>query len=548
MDSQSLRKLRADFPILSTRFDGQPLVYFDNAATTQKPRQVIDAITQFYRKENANVHRAAHRLSSRATEHFEQARDAVARFLNCSSEEVIWTRGTTESLNLVAQSYLRPLLKAGETVLVMQSSHHANIVPWQQVTQSCGANLQVIPLDEAGDIDLNAYQQLLETTPKMVALTHVSNALGTIYPIAEMVRMAKEAGATVVVDGAQAVPHLQIDLTQLGADFYAFSGHKLFGPTGIGVLYGVSHLLELMPPWQTGGEMIEKVSFDGTTFTSAPLRFEAGTPDIAGAVGLKAAVEYLEKQDSDALFAHEAELAKFARQQLSLLPGIKLLPAGSEQVSVITFTHMDLHASDIAALLDESGIAVRAGTHCAQPLLTALNIESAVRVSLAFYNTFEEVEHLISTLETIVSSTANSSETIEESNTLFIKNRDDLIRALSHTESWPERLNLLMKLGSLKGKYSQMVRIPSNEVAGCASRTWIELIAEDGLISIKGDSDSRQINALIHLISEGLERSLSVDQIRAELDALGLERQLSRTRGNAIQTLLKRVAALSLKL
>ena len=546
MDSQSLRKLRADFPILSTRFDGQPLVYFDNAATTQKPRQVIDAITQFYRKENANVHRAAHRLSSRATEHFEQARDAVARFLNCSSEEVIWTRGTTESLNLVAQSYLRPLLKAGETVLVMQSSHHANIVPWQQVTQSCGANLQVIPLDEAGDIDLNAYQQLLETTPKLVALTHVSNALGTIYPIAEMIRMAKEAGATVVVDGAQAVPHLQIDLTQLGADFYAFSGHKLFGPTGIGVLYGASHLLELMPPWQTGGEMIEKVSFDGTTFTSAPLRFEAGTPDIAGAVGLKAAVEYLEKQDSDALFAHEAELAKFARQQLSLLPGIKLLPAGSEQVSVITFTHMDLHASDIAALLDESGIAVRAGTHCAQPLLTALNIESAVRVSLAFYNSLEEVEHLISTLETIVSSTANSSETIEESNTLFIEKRDDLIRALSETGSWPERLNLLMKLGSLKGKDSQTVRIAANEVVGCASRTWIELSANDGQISIKGDSDSRQINALIHLISEGLERSLNVDQIRSELDALGLERQLSRTRGNAIQTLLKRVEALSL--
>ncbi|GKR01723.1 aminotransferase class V-fold PLP-dependent enzyme [Aeromonas caviae] len=399
MNQQQHDRLRGQFPALAQEVNGHPLVYLDNAATTQKPQAVLDAINHYYRTDNANVHRAAHALSGRATRAFEDARETVARFINAPrSHEVIWTRGTTEAINLVAQSWGMSELRAGDEIVLSTLEHHANIVPWQLVAQRTGAVIRVIPLDERGDLDIAAYLALLGPRTRLVSVAHVSNALGTVNPVKEMVAAAKAVGALSLIDGAQAVAHLVVDVQAIGCDFYAFSGHKLYGPTGIGVLWGRTELLERMPPWQAGGEMIDRVSFSGTTFNTLPFKFEAGTPHIAGAIGLAAAIDFVTTQDRAALVRHEQALTDHLVAGLQQVPGLRLVGEPGQRAGAVSFLLDEIHPQDAATLLDMQGIALRVGHHCAMPLMESLGIGGTLRASLACYNNRDDVDALLAAL------------------------------------------------------------------------------------------------------------------------------------------------------
>lgn len=391
-------KVRGDFPILQQQVHDQPLVYLDSAATTQKPQVVIDALDHYYRLDNSNVHRAAHALADRATTAFENARRQVARFINSPKvEQVIWTRGTTESINLVASSYGRTALQPGDKILVSTLEHHSNIVPWQLIAVERGAEVIPIPIDAYGDLDLGAYQALLDERVKIVAVNQVSNALGTVNPVKQMARFAHAVGAKIVVDGAQAVAHFAVDVQDLDCDFYAFSGHKAFGPTGIGVLWGREALLEQMPPYQGGGEMIETVSFAATTFNHLPYKFEAGTPDIAGAIGMAAALEYLESLDRTALQEYENGLLNKAIC-LGEAHGLQRICSPREAAGVYSFLLPGAHPADVGTLLDQQGVAVRTGHHCAQPLMAHLGIPGTVRASLSIYNNMDDLDRLFAAI------------------------------------------------------------------------------------------------------------------------------------------------------
>lgn len=392
--------LRAQFPILHQQINGKPLVYLDNAASAQRPNCVIDAISQYYRADHANVHRGVHTLSDRATQIFEQARETAARFINASSSrEIIWTRGTTEAINLVAQSYARPKLAAGDEILISWMEHHANIVPWQMVAEQTGARLRVVPISDSGELDMTAFEQMLGERTRLVAIGHVSNSLGTINPVEEIVRLAHAHEVPVLLDGAQAAPHLEIDVQTLGCDFYAFSGHKVFGPTGIGVLWAREALLEAMPPWHGGGEMIRTVSFEGSTWNELPFKFEAGTPHIAGAIGLGVALEWLMAQDRTALARHEEQLLAECTACIESLPGLRIVGTAADKVSVVAFVADDIHAHDLGTILDHEGVAIRTGHHCTMPLMERFNVPATARASMAFYNTSAEIACLHAALE-----------------------------------------------------------------------------------------------------------------------------------------------------
>ena len=387
--------VRLDFPILAQQVNGHPLVYLDNAATTQKPQTVIEAIVEYYRHDNANVHRGVHTLSDRATLAFEAARECVATFINSPDpRQVIWTSGTTEAINLVANSWGRSSLQSGDRVLVSWLEHHSNIVPWQLVAAATGAEVVPIPVSDSGEIDLDALDALLDDRVKLVAVNHVSNALGTVNPVAEITRRARAAGAVVLVDGAQSVAHWPVDVQALDCDFFIFSGHKLFGPTGIGVLWGREALLEAMPPFLGGGEMIETVSFTGTTFAELPFKFEAGTPNIAGAIGLAAAIDYLGGLDRAAAAEHETALLQRTLELADEVPGLRRIGTPAHAAGIFSFLLEGTHPSDLGMLLDQQGVAVRTGHHCAQPLMDRLGIPGTVRASYSIYNTQEDVQRL----------------------------------------------------------------------------------------------------------------------------------------------------------
>jgi cysteine desulfurase/selenocysteine lyase len=394
---------RADFPALHQKVNGRPLVWFDNAATTQKPRAVLDAMTRFYERDNSNVHRGAHTLAARATDAYEDARAAVARLLGASSpEEIVFVRGTTEGINLLAATLGRSRVGPGDEIVLTTLEHHANIVPWQLLAQSVGAHLRPVPVDDSGQVQLDAYAALLSGRTKIVALSHVSNALGSVLPVDTMTALAKARGIPVVVDGAQAVAHLPVDVTALGADFYVFSGHKIFGPTGIGAVYGRRELLAALPPWQGGGSMIRDVTFDHTTYADPPARFEAGTPSIADAVGLGAAIRYVLDLGMPAIAAREDRLGRLLTEVLSDIPRIRMIGNAADKVAVASFVVPGMHTEDVGRALDGCGIAVRSGHHCAQPALRRFGVESSVRASLAFYNTEDEVRLLGAALRRIL--------------------------------------------------------------------------------------------------------------------------------------------------
>jgi cysteine desulfurase/selenocysteine lyase len=387
---------RGDFPILRQTVHGKPLVYLDNAATSQKPKAVIDAISDYYETKNANVHRGVHHLSELATAAYEGAREKVRGFINArSTREVIFTRGTTEAINLVAQSYGRPLFKTGDEIILSQMEHHSNIVPWQLLAGQTGAVLKVIPITDTGELEPGAYERLFSPRTRLVALGHVSNALGTINPVKEMTAIAHAHSVPVLLDGAQAVPHMPVDVQDLDCDFYAFSGHKMFAPTGIGILYGKEKLLDAMPPWQGGGEMIRIVRFGETTYNDLPHKFEAGTPDIAGAVGLGAAVDYLQQVDLAAAMPYEQTLLSYGNEQLSSVQGVKLVGTARHKVGVISFVMDGVHPHDLGTIVDQEGVAIRTGHHCAMPVMERFGLPATARASLAFYNTHEDLDALV---------------------------------------------------------------------------------------------------------------------------------------------------------
>jgi cysteine desulfurase/selenocysteine lyase len=389
-------RIRSDFPILSqTTRSGHPLVYLDNAATTQKPRQVVEAVARFYASGNANVHRGLYELSERATAAFEAARDRVARFVGAAEpREIVFTRSTTEAINLVAQSWGRSTLRPGDEVLVTAMEHHSNLVPWQLVCQQTGARLRAVPITDRGELDLDAFERLLGERTKLLAVGHVSNALGTVNPVRELAARAHALGALVLVDGAQSAPHIRIDVAELECDFFACSGHKLYGPTGVGVLYGRAAILQGMPPWQGGGDMIERVTLEGSTWAAPPARFEAGTPPIAEVLGLATALDYLEAVGLDRIAVWEGELLRLATERISELRGVRLVGTAQEKVAVLSFTVEGAHPHDVGTVLDDEGVAVRAGHHCAQPVMARFGIPATVRASFAFYNTPEEIDAL----------------------------------------------------------------------------------------------------------------------------------------------------------
>lgn len=391
-----VQRVRRDFPILSQKVHGKPLVYLDNAATTQKPRQVLDAIVSYYSEDNANVHRGVHQLSERATEAYEGARAIGQRFLNAARpEEIIFVRGTTEAINLIAQTYGRHNVVAGDEIIITAMEHHSNIVPWQLLCEEKGARLRVVPINDRGELILEEYEKLLGPKTKLVAVGHVSNALGTINPIRRIVELAHQQGVPVLVDGAQAAPRMKVDVRELDADFYAFSGHKIYGPTGIGVLYGKASLLDAMPPYQGGGDMISSVTFEKTLYNKLPHKFEAGTPHMEGAIGLGAALEYVNQLGIDNVQAHEQDVLAYATEQVSVIPGVRLIGTARKKTGVLSFVLESIHPHDIGTILDQEGIAIRTGHHCAQPVMQRFGVPATARASFGLYNTREDVDALV---------------------------------------------------------------------------------------------------------------------------------------------------------
>jgi len=391
--------IRREFPVLSTSVHGKPLCYLDNAASSQRPQRVIDAVSNYYETTHANVHRGVHLLSQQATDLFEGAREKLRRFVNArSTREVIFVRGTTEAINLVAQSYARPRLRSGDEILISWLEHHANIVPWQMVCEQTGARLRVIPMTRAGEVDFAAFKELLTDRTRLLALTHVSNALGTIVPVQRFIAEARRRSVPVLLDGAQAAPHLEVDVQALDCDFYCFSGHKMCGPTGIGVLYGRESLLAAMPPWQGGGDMILAVSFERTIYNDLPFKFEAGTPHIAGAIGLGAAVDYLQAIGLDRIADLEHDLLEYATARLAAVPGLEIVGTAPRKAAVVSFTMQGIHPHDLGTILDSEGVAIRTGHHCAMPVMEFYGVPATARASFAFYNTRAEIDRLVDAL------------------------------------------------------------------------------------------------------------------------------------------------------
>ncbi|RTE66523.1 SufS family cysteine desulfurase [Amphritea opalescens] len=534
--------------------NNQPLVYLDNAATSQKPETVIRAVEQFYRQQNANVHRGAYQLSEQATRAFETARTTVKDFINADSEqEIIWTRGTTEGINLIAQSYARPRLQPGDEILLTELEHHANIVPWQIVAEQTGAQIRVVPILENGDLNLQRFGELLNDNTRILSLTHISNALGTINPVAGLIRQAKEQGAIVVIDGAQAVSHLEIDVQRLGCDFYLFSGHKLFAPTGIGVLYGRKALLEAMPPWQAGGEMIRKVSFSGTEYNDLPFKFEAGTPNISGALGLAEAIRFLNSLDRKALARHERALMSKAIELCSAIPGFTRIGQPTAGASILSFQLTSHHQQDVGLMLDQQGIAVRTGHHCAMPLMETLGLPGTIRASFAFYNSIEDVERFAAALSVIAQGGSFSAADTVPSQSVFdsspfgreIKDRD-ILTQLTPLKNWNDRYRQIMLLGKRLPSFTAAMKADTQRINGCESDAWLVAKGDDnGALWFAADSDARVIRGLIALVLAALNGRQPQQILDFDMDGyfeqLQLSRHLSPSRGNGLKAIIETV-------
>ena len=482
-----LNKVRADFPILARQAHGKHLAYFDNAATTQKPQAVIDSVRRFYERSNANIHRAVHLLSGLATQQYEEARAKVRRFLNARSpREVIFVRGTTEAINLVAQTFGRANVRAGDEIVISHMEHHSNIVPWQMLCEEKGAVLRVVPVNDRGEFLFEEFEKLLNPRTRLVSVVHVSNALGTINPVQRIVEAAHRRAIPVLLDGAQAVSHLKVDVQALDCDFYALSSHKLYGPTGIGVLYGKASLLEAMPPYQGGGDMIREVTLEKTSYADLPNKYEAGTPDIAGAVGLGAAIDYLESVGLNNVAAHEATLLSHATEKMQQIPGIRLIGTAAEKVGVVSFLVTDppISTLDLGTRLDLEGVAVRTGHHCCQPLMDRMGIAGTVRASFAMYNTLEEIDQLVTAMQKIVTEAVNRIRPAvipAAAEPVYPKTyagspqaaADKLVAAFDFLDGWDDRYQQIIDMGRKIPPLPADLKTEVNRVHGCQSTVFL---------------------------------------------------------------------------
>ncbi len=547
--SFDIEHVRRDFPILASRLGDYPLTYLDNAATTQKPMAVIEALTDFYCHSNANVHRGSHQLSTRATRLFEQARRTLLAYLGAGpGRQLIWTRGATEAINLVAQGWLAPRLGAGDEVLVSALEHHANLIPWQQLCARAGAVLKVILLTEAGTLDLDAFARLLGPRTRLLAVTQVSNALGVVTPIETLVQAAHAAGAAVLVDGAQAVAHQQPDLERLGADFYVFSGHKLFGPTGIGGLCVRTELAEAMEPVLFGGEMVEQVSFSESSFTTPPLRFEAGTPHMAGAIGLAAAVDYLQGIEGTGRLAHEQRIYRLMEDALLQIRGIRVLAPEAQKLGALSFVLEQGHGYDLGLWLDQYGIAVRTGHHCAMPLMQALNVPGTLRASVAFYNTEAEVLRLATAVERWLHADQVSVVAAEAGGVVWQRlDAEALCAAFRAAGPWQKRYRPLMQLGDELEPGALRARADAQLIKGCESDVWLSGGLCQGSGRFSFDSDARVIRGmavvLLAAVNGRTAAEIKAFDFNAYLAEVGLDRHLSPSRGNGLRGMLEALLA-----
>ncbi|RKT47688.1 SufS family cysteine desulfurase [Thiocapsa rosea] len=559
-----LAALRAQFPILATRVHDQPLAYLDNAASTQQPLQVIQAVSDYHQQYHANIHRGVYQLSRNATRMHDYAREMVAHFLHAAEPvECIFTRGTTESINLVAASWGQANLQPGDEIILSRLEHHSNIVPWQMVCEATGARIRVIPIDDAGEFDMDAYRRLLSSRTRLVAVNHVSNALGTVNPVKTIIDEAHAAGALALIDGAQWVAHGATDVQALDADFYAFSGHKLYGPTGMGVLYGKRSLLEAMPPYQGGGDMIEQVTFEKTTYAQIPNRFEAGTPHIAGAVGLAAAIEWIEGVGFERIGTHEQRLLRLATERLSAIPGLEIKGTAPHKAAVVSWVMVDppIGTLDIGMQLDLRGICIRTGHHCCQPLMDRLGIASTARASFGVYNTEAEVERLADALAEIVSGARETSARTSSND----RSAEEILYPTAAAESpesaaeeiaeifellpdWPMRHQQIMDLGERLTPMPDALKTPETFVPGCQSRVHLSARVRPGspdVVEFLADSDANIVRGLIALLQQ-LYSGQPADAIlafdaQAFFSRLGLDEHLSMTRRNGLVAMVERI-------
>jgi cysteine desulfurase/selenocysteine lyase len=559
-----LTALRAQFPILATRVHDQPLAYLDNAASTQQPLQVIQAVSDYHQQYHANIHRGVYQLSRNATRMHDYAREMVAHFLHAAeSVECLFTRGTTESINLVAASWGRANLTSGDEIILSNLEHHSNIVPWQMVCEATGARIRVIPIDDSGELDMDAYRRLLSRRTRLVAVNHVSNALGTINPVKAIIEEAHAAGALALIDGAQWVAHGATDVQALDADFYAFSGHKLYGPTGMGVLYGKRGLLEAMPPYQGGGDMIEQVTFEKTTYAQIPNKFEAGTPHIAGAVGLAAAIEWLEGVGFERIHAHEQRLLRQATERLSVIPGLEIKGTAPQKAAVVSWVMVDppIGTLDIGMQLDLRGICIRTGHHCCQPLMDRLGVASTARASFGIYNTAAEVERLADALAEIVSGARDTAARTSSTDT----SGEEILYPAAAADSpesaaqeiaeifellpdWPMRHQQIMDLGERLTPMPDALKTPETFVPGCQSRVHLAARARPGspdVIEFLADSDANIVRGLIALLQQlysGQKAgAILAFDAQAFFSRLGLDEHLSMTRRNGLVAMVERI-------
>ena len=557
-------RIRAKFPILQTTAHGHPLIYLDNGATTQKPQQVIDAITRYYESENANIHRGVYQLSQTATHLYEAARHKVAAFINASEDkEIIFTRGTTEGINLVAQSWGRAFLHAGDEVIISAMEHHSNIVPWQMICQATGAKLKVIPMNDAGELLMDEYNRLLSSKTKMVSACHLSNSLGTVNDVKTIAKQAHAVGAKVLIDGAQWVAHYPTDVQDIGADFYVFSGHKLFGPTGIGALYGRRELLDAMPPWQGGGDMIESVTFEKTTYAELPNKFEAGTPNIAGAIGLGAAVDFVQSLDLSVVHAHEQMLLEYAATQLQEIPGLRLIGTAANKGSLISFVidQPPIGSYDIGVALDHLGIAIRTGHHCCQPVMDRLKISATARASFAMYNTKADVDALVKAVKNLVATeSANRPAPVapaQHGHLEFPKAAADspdtaaldLVEFFDFLPDWDARMHEVVGFGTHLPPMPAELKNEATRVHGCQSTVHLFGVRHGDRLDFLADSDAALVRGLIGILQRVYAGQSAKDILAFDiigfLHRIGLEDHLSMGRRNGLEGMIKKVRELA---
>ncbi len=579
--SFDVQRLRDDFPILRQKVHGRPLVYLDNAATTQKPKVVLDALQRYYTQDNANIHRAVHQLSERATREFEEAREKICRFLHAHDHrEIIFTRGATEGINLVAQSWGRTFLRPGDEILISTMEHHSNIVPWQMVCQATGAVLQVVPISDDGELLFDEYEKLLSSRTRLVSMVHLSNSLGTLNPVERIIELAHARGAKVLIDAAQSISHYAIDVQEMDCDWLVLSGHKLYGPTGVGVLYGKADLLQEMPPWQGGGDMIKQVTFERTTYAELPNKFEAGTPNIAGVIGLGVAVDYLQSVGLPQIAEHEDQLLRYATERLEQIRGIRLIGQAPNKAAVLSFlvTEPVLAPLDVGTRLDLHGIAVRTGHHCCQPLMDRLGISGTVRMSVAMYNTLTEIDLFANALERIVEEGAKRTRTLAMTSescpaeaVLCGSTRDtcpprvDLAfaPAMGHSpteaaqeildvfdllEDWGDRYQYLIELGSKIPPMPEELKTECTRVHGCQSIVHLTARQKPGskdVLEFLADSDAELVRGLIALLEHVYSGQRAKEILAFDIDGffrkLGLDQHLSMNRRNGLAAMVQRL-------